>query len=305
MQLGSLLLTLAVMAPGAQPTQSPDEARLSHCLVSMIDDVKVASEYAGVLVSVDVREGTQVEAGTLLAKLNDSQAQSQKLVAEAERQVSQEKAENDVNVRYARAAQKVAQSEYELNKAANEKHTGTIPKVQMQKLALTVEQATLQIEQSQHEQQIARYETAGHAAKVAMADDEIHRRQIRSPISGEVVEVQFRPGEWVEPGDGVFRVVRLDRLRVEGFLNVSDFKPSDVSKRPVRVNVTLAHGRTESFTGEIVFVNPLVQAGGEFLVRAEVDNRMGANKQWVLRPGMLADMTIELGKLASLPPQSR
>lgn len=113
---------------------------------------------------------------------------------------------------------------------------------QIQKLWLTVKQATLQIEQSEHERQIAVFETDGYAAKVSIAEDEIQRRQIKSPIIGEVVEVQFRPGEWVEPGNTLFRIVRLDRLRVEGFLNVSDFAPLEVANRTVRVSVPLAAG---------------------------------------------------------------
>ena len=42
------------------------------------------------------------------------------------------------------------------------------------------------------------------------------------------------------------------------------------------VAVTLARGQTETFPGKIVYVKPLVEAGGEFLVRAEVQNRKEA-----------------------------
>jgi macrolide-specific efflux system membrane fusion protein len=108
----------------------------------------------------------------------------------------------------------------------------------------------------------------------------------------------FRPGEWVEPGNEVLRLVRLDRLRIEGFLNASDFSPSEVSNRPVRVTVELARGRKETFQGKIVFVNPLVQAGGVYRVWAEVVNRM-ENNQWLLRPGLLAEMTIDVGAAAA------
>ena len=96
------------------------------------------------------------------------------------------------------------------------------------------------------------------------------------------------------------RIVRLDRLRVEGFLNAKDFSPSEVGNRPVRVSIRLARGKTESFQGKITFVNPLVQAGGEYRVWAEVVNRMEGS-QWLLRPCLEADMTIDVGMLAALP----
>jgi hypothetical protein len=43
----------------------------------------------------------------------------------------------------------------------------------------------------------------------------------------------------------------------------------------------------------VVFVNPLVLPGGDFRVRAEVVNRMEQG-QWVLRPGLEAEMVIDL-----------
>ena len=81
MHTGSLLVMLAsVLAAGADPDQkkAPAEARLSHCLVSMIEDVNVAAEFPGVLVAIEAKEGLQVEVGTLLARINDNQAQNQK-----------------------------------------------------------------------------------------------------------------------------------------------------------------------------------------------------------------------------------
>jgi macrolide-specific efflux system membrane fusion protein len=286
------------MAWSQQSTPTPLESRLQRCLVSLIDDVKVPAEAAGVLTSVEAREGLQVEVGTLLAKVDDNQVKFQKNVAEADLKVSKEKADNDVNVRYASAARAVAVKEYELNKRANTAVKGTKSQVELDKLQLTVEQATLQIEQSQHEQTVAKYETEGFAAKVNLADDEIRRRHIKAPINGEVVEVLMHPGEWVEPGEQVLRIVRMDRLRIEGFLNAADFSPSEVSNRPVRVSVQLARGRTATFQGKIVFVNPLVDAGGVYRVWADVVNRRDGD-QWLLRPGLEADMTIDLGALAA------
>ena len=89
------------------------------------------------------------------------------------------------------------------------------------------------------------------------------------------------------------RLVRVDRLRVEGFLNAKDYRPSEIQGRPCSVVVTLARGQRETFPGKIVYVKPLVEAGGEFLVRAEVQNRQ-EDGVWVLSPGLNAEMTIQL-----------
>ena len=175
----------------------------------------------------------------------------------------------------------VAVKELELNKRANIAVKGTKSQVDIDKLQLTVEQATLQIEQSVHEQTIAKYETEGFEAKVDLANDEIRRRHIKAPIRGEVVEVMMRAGEWVEPGEQVLR--RCDGPPADRRLfECRRFLPSEVSSRPVRITVQLARGRTAVFQGKIVFVNPLVDAGGVYRVWAEVVNRRDGD-QW-LRP---------------------
>jgi multidrug efflux pump subunit AcrA (membrane-fusion protein) len=108
-----------------------------------------------------------------------------------------------------------------------------------------------------------------------------------------VVELKAREGEWVQAGDTVMRLVRVDLLRVEGYLNANEYRQSEIQGRPVDVAVTLAHGQKETFPGRVVFVKPLVQAGGEVLIRAEIKNRQ-ENGVWLLDPGMNAEMTIQL-----------
>jgi multidrug efflux pump subunit AcrA (membrane-fusion protein) len=297
----AVICTLPLLAGAAPP---PSEAQLHHCLVSLIEDVQIPAEVAGVLVKINAKEGEQFEVGAPLVQINENEAKYQRDVALAEEKSSREKADNDVNVRYAEAARKVAEAEYILNKKANEQHPGTVPVVKMQELWLKVRQAELQIEQAAHEQTIAKYETEGYKAKVDLADEQVRQRQIKAPIKGEVVEVMFREGEWVEPGNPVLRIVRLDRLRIEGFLNIKDFSPSEVGKRHIHIAVPLARGRLEKFDGMITFVNPLVQAGGEYRVWAEVVNRQ-ENGEWLLRPGLEAEMTIDVGTLAARPADAR
>jgi multidrug efflux pump subunit AcrA (membrane-fusion protein) len=88
-------------------------------------------------------------------------------------------------------------------------------------------------------------------------------------------------------------VVRIDRLRVEGFLSASEFSPSEIAGRPVTVEVTLAGSRAARFSGQVVFISPLVAAGNKYRVRAEVENR-SENGHPILRPGMSATMHIGL-----------
>lgn len=287
-----------VVAADPTSTAPPTQVVIKECLVSLIDDVNLSTEEPGLLVAIKAREGAQVKAGDLLAQMNDSQARHAMNVAEAEYRAAKVKADNDVNTRYARAAHAVAEKEHETARLANDKVPGTKSYVELQKLGLQVKQAELQIEQSQHEANISGAEAEARKAKMDSASNDMKRRQIVAPINGEVVEVSYSVGEWLQAGDKLMRVVRLDRLRVEGFVSAKEVLPGEIDKRQVTIEVELARGRIERFDGEVVYVNPLVQPGGDYRVRAEVTNRQ-ENGQWLLRPGTEALLTIKLGARAT------
>jgi hypothetical protein len=91
----------------------------------------------------------------------------------------------------------------------------------------------------------------------------------------------------------VLQVIRIDRLRVEGFLSASEHAPEEIAGRPVIVDVPLTDGRSARFSGQVVFISPIVQAGNKYRVRAEVANR-SEHGHPILRPGMSATMNIQL-----------
>lgn len=294
-----LTIVLSVVLAGvptgvrARSPRPAPSAVLSRCLVSLLDEAEVPAQEAGVLLTVRAREGQPVAEGDVLAQIDDAPAKIDRRVAELQLAVAQEKADNDINVRYARAAADVAKAEYESAVESNRKFPGTVPRTQVDRLRLTWRRSTLQIEQSQHDLKISELEARVRQAELEAAQARVARRQIRSPLEGEVVKCYRHAGEWVKPGDRVFHVVRMDRLRIEGFLSQSQYAPWQVKGQPVQVKVRLAGGRPAQFTGRIYFVSPLVQAGGEYRICAEVVNRKPEG-DWLLRAGQLAEMTIQL-----------
>ncbi|MEN6556767.1 MAG: HlyD family efflux transporter periplasmic adaptor subunit [Thermoguttaceae bacterium] len=266
---------------------------LPNCLLALDEEVQVPAQAAGVLLKIPVREGQQVTVGELLAQIDDNVRLAQQQVAEYKLKAAKKQAEDDTAIRYAQAAALVAEAEYEQAMDANKRVAGVVPQADVRRLLLTHRQMVLSIEKSEKEREIAGYQAQVSEAELRAADAELKNYRLVSPLDGEVIELSRHEGEWVQAGDPIMRLLRLDRLRVEGFLNAKEYSPAELENRPVRVVVTLARGRQEMFPGKIVFVKPLIQAGNQFLVRAEVQNRR-QNNAWVLRPGMNVDMTIEL-----------
>src|SRR5262245_7886605 len=295
--LAITLLTLAAPPLVSSPAGVPPagkQVQLSHCLVSLLADVQVPALEAGALTGVEVTEGQFVTQGQLLARIDDRQPQLDKLAAELQRDAALAKAQDDIEVRFAVAAQAVAAAELERALAIDRRSPGGITQQEIQKLQLAKRRDELQIEKSKLEMRVAKMNADVHQAAVKSADEAVARRQIVSPLDGVVVALLHDKGEWVAAGEGVVQVVRVDRLRVEGLLSAAEYGPEEVAGRPVTVEVPLAGGRMGRFVGQVIFISPLVAAGNTYRVRAEVENRIEAGHP-LLRPGMTATMTIALG----------
>lgn len=290
-----IVAILALMANSERTIEpgSSSHARIERALVSLDKDIEISSLAPGKLTMVEVREGDQIRSGDRVAQVDDREPQLKKRAAEIQLLAALTQAQDEIPVIYARASSEVAKAEYLEHKEATEKVPGTVADATIRRLKLQVEESMLLIKKNEMEMKVAQMNADVHQADVDSAVEEIRRRRLLSDVDGLVVEVFRDKGEWVQAGDVVMRVVRMDRLRVEGFLNSANFDPFQIEGKPVTVRVKLAQGRHSEFSGKIVFVNPIIQAKGNFLVRAEVENKQ-VNGSWVMRPGMDAKMEISL-----------
>jgi len=276
------LAVAVVLATGGAARAADGEPVLERCLVSLIDEAKVPAREAGVLVDLPVREGDAVAKGDVIAKIDDNQPQMEKRKAQAEHDQAIAKAEN-----------------------AHKQSPGSVTEVERDRLKLEAQKTDLQIEQANLERRLAALAAASKGVEVEAAENGIERRLLKSPLDGVVVQVFPHQGEWMQPGDPLARVVRTDKLKVEGYVDAAKWDPEQVRDRPVTVEVVLAGDRRETFTGRMVFVSPLDESGGDYRVVAEVENRRAApSKQWLLRPGKTARMTVHAGQ-PPLPPVRR
>ena len=300
-----VLLAVGAAAAGEQsgsPTgPAAGQAFIAQCQVFLIDDVPVPAREAGVLVVMPLREGQQIRRGQLVGQIDDRQAQYQKLAAELQRDAAVAKAADDIEVRYAQASFGVAEAELSQNEEINRRSPGSVSSAELRRLKLTRQRAQLQIDRSRLELKVAGMSADVEQAAVASAEDSIERRKIVAPFDGTVVEVLHQESEWVDVGQPVVRIIRLDRLRVEGFLDAHQFNPEEVLGRAATIEIERARGQKVRLPGKVVFVSPLVQAGNKYRIRAEVQNQV-QNNHWLLGPGMVAAMTIHVAPETTTAP---
>ena len=164
----------------------------------------------------------------------------------------------------------------------------SVSATELDQLRLTTEKALLEIEQAELEQSIARLTVRQKETELEAARLKLDRHRLIAPFPGMVVQIKKHRGEWLNPGDAVLRIIRLDRLRVEAFVPAADFT-RELQGRRVTLLVASQRAGPSRFEGTIVFVSPEVNpVNGQVRLWAEVDNQV-----LLLRPGQSATLIIE------------
>lgn len=291
--------------------------------LAQIDDA--ASRTAASRAAVDLQMAERLARDRLAVEIAAKTAEQARQKLEELRlqeQIAARQAANVFRVEAAEKAQALAENELDRAKRAKQRFDDAVSQSEIDARQLEAEKALLEASQSRFEHQIdalrldvARESVRGQELAVGAADLqtaqaqvqqdvaqlqaqlkrhdlelarlELERRRILSPLDGVVVEIYRQPGEWVQPGDPVLRILRLNRLWVEGFIRVEDLSKC-VQQARVRVSIPLNAEDTIDVQGRIVYVGREVDpVNREVLVRAEIPN-----DDLRLLPGMAGRMVV-------------
>ncbi len=139
------------------------------------------------------------------------------------------------------------------------------------------------------EERLHRTRAAGLRHEVALLNEEIAATTIRAPTPGAVLTArpEERVGEWVEEGDHVVTVGRLDTLELDFGVAQRDISRVEVGQT-VRLRVDALPQHT--FEGVVTSIGQLPGRSGSavlFIVHAKVPNPKGH-----LKPGMVASAKV-------------
>tara|TARA_R110002072_G_scaffold13481_2_gene56898 strand:+ start:109552 stop:110541 length:990 start_codon:yes stop_codon:yes gene_type:complete len=263
-------------------------------LVTVIQERNIAARETGLISKVHFKAGEFIDADSVLAELDSTQAQLKLAEARIQYDKALEAAKSDVETRAARKALEVSRAELARAQKAIERFSKSISQTEMDRLRLSTERAELLVEQSDQTARLARLDADLRKNQLDFAQHTLDRHRVLTPISGMVVQVSFHPGEWVETGKSVARVLRLDRLGCEGRVASESVDVSMIG-RPVKVTIHPPNGKSVTLPGILTFVDPEVnRIKKDVLVRAEFDN-----PRLAILPGMASEIEIsERGDIA-------
>ena len=220
----------------------------------------VKARVAGELQELSVREGDRVQAGQVIARIDQTEYQAR--VRQAQQQADAAKAQVDI-----------AQRQFDNNQALV--NQGFISQT-----ALLTSQASLN------------GATATHAAALAaldLANKSLADATLRSPLSGVVAQRLAQPGERVAIEARLVEVINLSQLELEAALTAEDASL-------VRVGMTAqlkVEGVDTPITAKVLRINPSAQSGSRsILVYLGIQGREGL-RQGQFAQGSLGTQTVQ------------
>ena len=258
---------------------------INDAQLSLIQNTEIASPLEGMVESVKVIEGDRVGRGQPMVQLNNDQVTSELKAASAAYEAAQLEAANDVDVRYARQALQIRQRELQQNLEANQNFAGAVSESEIEKLKLIVNESELAIEQAMHDLEVAAAVAREQSAATEIVQARLEKHTVTSPIDSRVVEVLVQLGQWVEPGQPVVRLISLNPIRVECFVDGQKYGDELVGSR---VEFSVNGQTSRVLRGIVEFVSPEIHpVTGQARLRATLKN-----PNEVARAGMRGTLVI-------------
>jgi len=262
------------------PVKATNQTMIDGAILKTVEVTSVAAQVPGLLNSVTVREGDRVKVSAPLAAIQSTTTELQLQRAKVALNVAQKNFESTIDTDLAQKNFAVAENEFVQAIEANKRVQDVYPPMEVDRLRLVRDRAKLEIDRTIHAKDIAKLEMSKIQIEHQQLADLLDKHQVRAPVSGMVVAVEKRIGEWVEAGTVVLRLVEIDRLRIEGFMQAEQADPKLLDCE-AQVELLLS-GKPIRTTAKLVFISPEVNPiNSQVRVYLDVDNRDGR-----LRPGL-------------------
>ena len=210
--------------------------------VEPVESGVARAERSGAVKKILVQRGQHVESGQTLVELDASDAQAELKTAEsrqaairAELQTltqggrAADRAVIDTGLDKARLELKIAQDNYASAVRLRDKKAGTEIEVRTAKEAVDRAQAQIQALQQQRAALVTPADRSGAEARLdeaktaaQLAEARIRMSLVTAPISGTVYQFDLKPGAYLNAGDVVASIGRLDHVHVKVYVDEPD-----------------------------------------------------------------------------------
>ena len=151
-----------------------------------------------------------------------------------------------------------------------------------------------QLDQAETELKLAKSRLLAAEAQLGVLERALRDATVTAPFSGLIARRTVSRGEFVNPGQELFELVRLDPIEVEFHVTEID---SGLVALGQTVEVRVAPYPDETFGASVIFVSPTIDTRNRTLrVKAQLENPEGR-----LRPGLFARVDLGISAREGVP----
>lgn len=211
--------------PVVQPSQAPFKSYIAGAGIveASTENIAVGTNLSGIVTEVLVKVGSKVKKGDPLFRLDERELRAEVAVRRTALTTTKEKLARllsmprpedippaEARVREADSALSDVKHQLDLAESITDKRAISADDLNRRRYAVQVAEARLAEAKSQlallkagswkPDIEIAKADIAASEAQVKAAETEMERLTVRSPISGEILQLNVRPGEFAQTG---------------------------------------------------------------------------------------------------------
>jgi multidrug efflux pump subunit AcrA (membrane-fusion protein) len=288
-----VLVAVAMLASGSAFAQEAFVAK--DAVLKIIESREIPSKASGVILRCDIKEGSLIEAGQRLVEIDDRLSQLNVKRLLQEQKIAAEEAATTVELEFMKRSIEVAKAELARSLQSNQRLPGAVPRSEIEKLQLMADRAVAEKEKTIFNMSIKSKQATIRQLEVEIGQQQLLDHKIDSPITGMVVELYKRRGEWVDSSQPIARIIQLDKLKTEIKVPAS-IALGDLVGTKATFLPKLKSLQDRQFAGKVIFVNPEANpVNSTMRVWVEIDN---VDLQLV--PGLIGSVRLERQKASKV-----
>jgi HlyD family secretion protein len=216
-------------------------------------EVVVSAETSGQLLRFTPTEGATIPAGAVVAVLDTAQLTLERDQAAAQRVASESRVrEVGRQIDVLSVQQRIAQRAYERTKRLYDQQAATAQQLDQAERDFRV--LGQQVEATRAQRQAAAHDGAAAAARVAQIEDLVRRSRVTNPVAGTVLATYARAGEFIQPGQPLYRIANLDSMVLRAYVAETQLAHVRLGA-PVQVSVDVGAGERRVLPGRVTWVS--------------------------------------------------
>ncbi|MFN3191133.1 MAG: HlyD family efflux transporter periplasmic adaptor subunit [Aureliella sp.] len=276
---------------GSLAGQDPQPAVMTF---ETLDRVTIAARQDGFVVDNSYKVGDSFRENDLLVQLGTERLTLELQAAIAESEALRIQSENRSSEKNAISRERVARfqmhkyDEIENSSAlssSKDRKFSIVPELERARVEADLEQAIADREGALKDREQAKFDSQAKQLQADVLRFDIQSSSAIAPFAGVVAKQLKSEGSFVQRGDGLLEIHRMDVLQGVVLFRVMDLPPGKAIGTALEIQVADTNGTMQNLISKVVRVSPSVETDDRYVAYLEIKNQFREGS-WTFLPGM-------------------